>query len=416
MPPNLQLDRQARYIDGLLNLPRQVWLLGAGVSRDAGIPLMYALTERVEQLLESQEQPLGADTIRSCRLYQKVRNALPDTSHVEHVLSHIADLISIGERQSEDHLSLSGEAVTCEELREAHHHIQLAISYTVEYGFLQLAAGDRIGSPDNPIVTRDHHDRFVASLFNDRRAGLEHNPPVRFFTTNYDTLLEDALSFAQVAHADGFAGGATAYWDPRNSDLKLEQVVRLGESSASIHKMHGSIDWLQDADGVVYRVRSSVIRKSLPSQSQLLIYPQATKYQITQRDPFATLFAEFRRALDSNGASVLIVCGYSFGDEHINAEIERALKQRGNNLIVLALCGQSVDVHGKLTAYEGLPPNLAKWLATGAMWSQRIVVAGSHGCYRGNLNNQIDTLDAPLDWWKFSGITELLSHGPEAKN
>jgi hypothetical protein len=410
MPP--ELERQTRYIDSLLNLPRQVWLLGAGISYDAGIPLMYPLTNRVEELLESQDLLLGFDTVRSCTLYQRVRSQLPGDSHVEHVLSHIADLISLGERQTEKFLKIGDEDVTCEELRETHRHIQLAISYTVEYGYIKRNEEEQIGSPENPIVTRDHHDAFVKALFSDRRAGLEHNPPVRFFTTNYDTLLEDSLSFAQIAHADGFAGGATAYWDPGGSDLQLEQAVKFSEPSASIHKMHGSIDWLQDGDGVVFRVRSEVIRKSLPSQSQLLIYPQATKYQVTQRDPFATLFSEFRRALNSNGASVLITCGYSFGDEHINAEIERAVRQRGNNLIVLALCGQKMDAENKPAANDGVPDALSKWLTSETPWSQRIIVAGSHGCYRGNLTNLL-TNTKPPDWWTFKGITKLLSQGPE---
>ncbi len=52
------LERAASHLDDLLSIPRQVWLLGAGISRDAGVPLMYDLTKRVEFLLSSQDNGL----------------------------------------------------------------------------------------------------------------------------------------------------------------------------------------------------------------------------------------------------------------------------------------------------------------------------------------------------------------------
>lgn len=43
-------DGYLQQLDEFLSRPNQMWLLGAGVSRDAGIPLMYALTHRVMEL------------------------------------------------------------------------------------------------------------------------------------------------------------------------------------------------------------------------------------------------------------------------------------------------------------------------------------------------------------------------------
>lgn len=51
MDPRSLLEAAAEHIDGLLNVPRQLWLLGAGISFDAGIPLTYALTERPRLLV-----------------------------------------------------------------------------------------------------------------------------------------------------------------------------------------------------------------------------------------------------------------------------------------------------------------------------------------------------------------------------
>jgi len=63
---NEAVERVASHLDDLLNIPRQVWLLGAGISCDAGIPLMYDLTKRVDALLSSQKNELGTlDSVRS---------------------------------------------------------------------------------------------------------------------------------------------------------------------------------------------------------------------------------------------------------------------------------------------------------------------------------------------------------------
>jgi hypothetical protein len=90
-------------------------------------------------------------------------------------------------------------------------------------------------------------------------------------------------------------------------------------------KLHGSIDWHLGEDDRVWRVRDGDL---YPKKiSRVLIYPQSTKYLATQRDPFAAQFDLFRRALGAREENVLATCGYSFGDEHINQEIELALQR-----------------------------------------------------------------------------------------
>ena len=415
MEDSKQLELAATHIDELLNLPRQIWLLGAGISKDAGVPLMYDLTGRVEALLVSQDSELGnIDTVRSALLYEKIGSELPDSAHVEHVLSQLGDLICLAERKKKKTVILDGETITADELREAHHHIQLAIRYTVEYGYIPATKdqAERVGCPDTPIVDRQNHDVFVKSLFQDRRAGLDQNPPVHFVTTNYDTLLEDALAHAHIGYIDGFAGGATGFWDPRNRHDWLEHAARLRRHTASLCKLHGSIDWVTDEADVVMRVRSTMIDTAATRGQRLLIYPQATKYQVTQRDPFASLFSEFRRLLVSSNPTILTICGYSFGDDHVNEEIERALRTGPSTLTVLALCCQTTDNDGNLGENEGLPGVIVKWLREPSC-ANRIVVLGSHGFYHESLQNRIPS-EPSRDWWTFSGISKVLSQGPEA--
>ena len=390
-----------KQIDDLLNLPHQIWFLGAGISCESGIPLMYPLTDRVGHVLEAEHQ----------KDFNTIRFLLPATAHVEHVLSHIGDLISIANRLENEEVTVGDEKRKITELQSLHSEIQRGIRGTIRWGYSPEKDGvpEKVGTPENPIVSISPHLNFINALFNTRRKGLERRPPVSFFTTNYDTLLEDALSLCRIHSADGFSGGAMAFWEPNVFEKSLLHQTQV---QATIHKLHGSIDWFISEKDIVLRLREGA---GYPPESsgRLLIYPQSTKYQITQKDPFASLFSSFRFALSNNTPSLLAICGYSFGDEHINEEIERALRQRGNKLTILAFVKQNAD---KLTEPSlGLPAILSNWLSYDSEpWTQRIVIAGSHGIFHGNLENQCSaSAGSPHFWWSFDGVTQLLESGPE---
>jgi hypothetical protein len=260
----------------------------------------------------------------------------------------------------------------------------------MRWGYVPANSGAKevLGTSGKPIVKVDGHVDFIDALFRVRRANLERRPPVALFTTNYDTLIEDALALSRIRTADGFSGGAMAFWDPDHQSDAFEQPFiskGTGEAQAKVYKLHGSIDWFRDKQDVVVRRREGA---GYPSDdpSRLLIYPQATKYQVTQKDPFARLFASFRSALNADNEGLLAIIGYSFGDDHVNEEIERALRRRGNKITVLAFSWQPDDMI--------LPPN--------------------GGMYHGTLENQYPApSDDPHKWWSFSGVTRMLKYGPE---
>ena len=393
-----------KQIDELLNLPQQMWLLGAGTSKNAGIPLMHPLTNRVETMLQGEDK----------KIFQTIRNDLPESAHVEHVLSHIGDLIAIADRGKRKAVEIGGTVRTLNRLDELHRTIQKVIRDTMRWGYIPACdtSPECIGEEGKPIVSIDGHVNFVQALFHGRRAGLERRPPVAFFTTNYDTLLEDALALCRVVASDGFCGGAMAFWDPGN---EFERPFNSdGRVQAKVFKLHGSIDWIMSSEDIVVRRREGA---GYPDESKgrLLIYPQATKYMVTQRDPFATLFTAFRLALADSQPGLLTVCGYSFRDDHKKEEIDRALKQRGNRQTLLALAHQ--EDNRLQESDRGLPSTLVKWLSPGSdPWRERIVVAGSHGVYHGSLENKCPCEEeAPHEWWSFQGLTNLIRHGPEVE-
>ena len=163
-------------------------------------------------------------------------------------------------------------------------------------------------------------------------------------------------------------------------------------------KLHGSIDWTQDNDGKVLRIRD---QDAYPERSRpVLIHPQATKYMATQRDPFAAQFDLFRRTLTRGDVNVLAICGYGFGDEHINEEIELAMGRPDNQMTILAFCSGG----------DNLPECIVRWKSTS--WSERMYLVTGEGLYVGGQGPvNPPAADKTKDWWTFSGVTNLLKNG-----
>ena len=135
---------------------------------------------------------------------------------------------------------------------------------------------------------------------------------------------------ARIPYADGLSGGPTAWWDTNAFDVN--------DLSARVIKLHGSINWCQFLDDPLPRRIGSSIEIQDQDDIPLLIWPSSTKYQEAQLDPFAQLLNRARTALRPNaGAQILLViCGYSFGDRHVNLEIDRSLHESGGNLTIAA--------------------------------------------------------------------------------
>jgi len=165
-----------------------------------------------------------------------------------------------------------------------------------------------------------------------------------------------------------------------------------------VYKLHGSVDWYHDEENGLIRSRYGV--KYLANPTQILIYPQATKYVEAQKNPFAILLDGLRKALALGTDNILTVCGYSFGDSHINTEIRAALKDSENKTTLL-IFSHEMD--------EGLASPVADWLADSAI-SAKVFVATQKGLYNGNTKCEAYA-DGDLDWWSFRGITEFLKNG-----
>jgi len=379
-------------VEAHLRQPNQAWLLGAGISKDAGLPLMNPLTARVRTMAAGKNH---------AELLQALSKEMDNSANIEHILSQLGDYTAIAGRAEHTNVIIDGKVYTHTDLENAHAAITADIAETIRWGYVepqpangdQLATPEQIGSTDHRLATVDLHKNFVCTLFDKLQAGLhERRRPVHFFTTNYDTLLEDALALARYRYWDGFSGGAIAFLEHRFGVPTPSDGYR-----AKVIKLHGSIDWAAGERGEVFRVRET--DSYPPRTGRVLIYPQSTKYAATQKDPFAAQFSEFRRTLTGDSELVLAVCGYSFGDEHINEELELALSTPNNKTTILVFCREG----------NSLPSELQKWRV--APWGKRIYILTQHGVYCGAEGPLCKRQDDEHDWWSFKGLIRFLGDG-----
>jgi len=366
--------REAKFAEPLADLERLLsqthcaFLLGAGCGKCAGLPVTSELTTSVLERLA------GDETTRT--IVEAVRNNFDGSAsaNIEDYMSELVDHIAIAERRK---------------LRDATNTMVPVADRKCSLDDLKGALGglkNRVAE----CVQTDHvdlttHRGFVRAVHATLEAG---KPPRRvdYFVLNYDTLIEDALSLERIPYVDGFVGGATGWWSPT--------VFEDGQAHVRVFKVHGSIDWCRWKNEVFPRR----VRTGLPSLEQaepVLIWPAATKYRETQRDPFAQMLDLMRDRLRPVGGAevVLVICGYSFGDDHFNVEIERALRESAGRLTVIAL-----------TSDDRPTSVLRTWLSDPALHEQLRVYA-NRGFFHGA---EARSSEAPLLWWKFEVLTRLL--------
>ncbi|MDE0036449.1 MAG: SIR2 family protein [Gammaproteobacteria bacterium] len=174
--------------------------------------------------------------------------------------------------------------------------------------------------------------------------------PLELFTVNYDLLLEAALEKARATYFDGFMGNIEARFQ---TELVESMPGTDGESLPSflirLWKLHGSLNWMWTDDGELVRIGQAV-----PEGRAAAIYPSDAKYEESRRVPFVVLQDRLRRSLNEPETLVLI-SGYSFGDEHVNEVLfDSALRRERSEYI--AFCFDEIPEH--LADRASVAPNL----------------------------------------------------------
>ena len=307
------------------------FLLAAGCPRSVkdavGNPLLPDMAGLAEIISKAHET--DADTTPYKRLMSELGKAGKKTDNLEDVLTYVRSMKEV---------SIGGGSVrgfSEAELTALETEICKTIAESVTK---DLPAGDN---------SYRHFARWISSI--------DRAEPVEVFTTNYDLLTEQALEEQGVPFFDGFSGSRYPFFD-----IHSVEDNRLPSYWTRLWKLHGSVNW-KTVNGDVCRVSKDV------SGSPELIYPSKLKYDQSRKMPFLAMSDKLTNFLLKPHA-VLFVCGYSFGDEHINDTMINALKVNHSANVIALMYGpmKKTDSAGELYFPEAVKraserPNLSVW-------------------------------------------------------
>ncbi len=146
----------------------------------------------------------------------------------------------------------------------------------------------------------------------------ERKYPIEIFTTNYDYLFELGLEEKEVPYYDGFTGSYRPFFNSES----IEDMCFLPKQT-KLWKLHGSLGWYIDSQSL--GVTGNRVIKGNSDEDNIIIYPSILKYDNSKKQPYISLMDRLSNYLRQPD-SILIVCGYSFRDQHINERIITALR------------------------------------------------------------------------------------------
>ena len=174
--------------------------------------------------------------------------------------------------------------------------------------------------------------------------------PIEIFTTNYDYLFELGLEEKNIPFYDGFTGSYMPFFNSES----IEDMNFI-PNQTRLWKIHGSLGWHFDD-------KTKKVWRKEPDGEDILIYPSILKYNESKKQPYTALMDRLTNFLKQPD-TVLITCGYSFGDEHINERIITALNTN-TSAHVLALYYDILWKNGRRDGYalteDSTPSKLAK--------------------------------------------------------
>lgn len=311
---------------------RIAFLLGAGcpvsiriADGDASKPLIpdiRGLTEMVGEKLSKSEKKDSYKT-----LLGRFNGGTPANPTIEDILSHIRALHDVVRDGSIDGLDKNALAALDAEI----------CKITTEVVGVELPESN---TPYHQLAT------WIG--------GIHRTHPIEVFTPNYDLLVEQALESHKIPFFDGFVGSKQAFFD-----LTSMEGESLPSRWARVWKVHGSVNWWRTQTDEVVR------RETHSEGDRQMIYPSHLKYDQSRRMPYLAMLDRLRDFL-ARGQGVLVTCGYSFADQHLNEVILHGLRSNPTAICFGLLFGKRSSYADALDKARK-HPNLSLLAADGAV-------------------------------------------------
>jgi hypothetical protein len=301
-------------------------LLGAGASKSAGVPISAELTTKLLEQIDNQSQAL-LHFVYGGLLMQVAARAKPG-GYSQRPIVDAEDLFNAVEALANRASFEAAPFVTSWHplISQIDQYIQGDLERQIKQGLDQLlspsapsrlartlasaingtagnyrfrqVATDMISALKELLAVRDpSRIEYLAPLLELHRA---QDGGLLIATLNYDMLIEQVGDAHSVQVDDGLD-----LWQA-SGFIKRPNVLTL-------LKLHGSIDWVQDENGLVRRATAE------DRMQPALIFGGINKLRAD--GPYLEMLMEWRSHLDE--CAHLIIIGYSLRDVHVNAIIER---------------------------------------------------------------------------------------------
>jgi SIR2-like domain len=291
---------------------RVAFLLGAGASAGAGLPLAAGISDaylKPGSAGAADLKEIFSDSDKQCvdLISQIYLNAESNERGFEAIVNDFDAVIQLGRKGI---LPLQFEMF--------HSWLRDPLAADLAVNLKRWLIGRCIFDPT--IKSRSYMVPFVQKC-------IELDSPV--ISLNYDTCVE--MTAEELGYSVNLGN--------------VKSVVRRNKSLRMI-KPHGSKDWASVGNGFAAE-RGGVI-PLLPDKALI------GGNKVTTVEPFWGQLKDFERCLD--GLSVLVVVGFSYADEHINDFVIRWFRRtHGANLIHVSPDGMPEELLKRLTIYSEAP-------------------------------------------------------------
>lgn len=377
-----ELELQA-HLASLLRLENVGLLLGAGASVDAGGHTMVALWRNfVGQCADEAAWLLENGFLDA----PEVRPDAPVVPNIERLIDRLEIALSEWARETarindDELLGLTPDEQKQVNALNTLKKVRAALDgVVVEAALLQEVWWTSPSGVESDEVGLASQRTILQKLVSARQPG-QSSPWV--FTTNYDLAIEWAAESIDLQVSNGFLGIHSRRFSPQSFDLGFRNTQARGEARFGVYniylaKLHGSLTWREER-GEVFEIPASLAHQRIKafladpegSGLGLMVMPRAAKYMDTVGYVLGELFRRFAEFM-SKPQTCLILCGYGFGDEHINRLIRSALLNPTLQLVIY-----SSGFNGDPAATE-LPSALRKLLSLN---NPRVTVVGGGGAH-----------------------------------
>ena len=322
-----------------------IFLLGAGASAEADIPVSGQMINRVEVSLKDSERGL----------YNHVKSAIHFSAGLK---GHFGDAVPF---------NIETLVNTLYELERNEEHPLYPFIASWNSRFVALAGADfgevrkfrqrilmdlkKWMCPED--AAKANYYRGLVTLQKD----LQY--PLHVFSLNYDLCVE-RLNQTDFRVETGFAEyGPHHSWDwERFVDMEIGNNVA---PQLVLYKLHGSINWKRNAE--TKELFSVEQIESVDAEKMEVIFGR--EFKLEAADPYLFFAYKFRDL--SLESKLIVTLGYGFGDGHINKMLTQSLRHDTERRLLVIQCCKEEECAAKKT-------EIAKFLELNPAQSEQVIV------------------------------------------